>query len=37
MFPSFKRLEPTFSGLKWQAELADELPGLIRRRAGRTR
>jgi hypothetical protein len=29
MAPSFQRLDPTFTGLKWQADLADDLPGLI--------
>ena len=37
MAPSFQQLDPTFTGLKWQADLADQLPGLIARRAGRTR
>jgi hypothetical protein len=29
MAPSFQRLDPTFTGLKWQADLADDLPDLI--------
>ncbi len=29
MVPSFQRLDPTFTGLKWQADLADQLPDLI--------
>lgn len=29
MVPSFQRLDPTFTGLKWQADLADQLPGLV--------
>jgi hypothetical protein len=29
MVPSFKNLDRTFTGLKWQAQLADQLPGLI--------
>jgi MFS family permease len=29
MVPSFKNLDRTFTGLKWQAQLADQLPGLV--------
>lgn len=34
MAPSFQRLDPTFVGLKWQADLADQLPGLIAQAGG---
>jgi len=34
MAPSFDRLGPTFTGLKWQADLADQLPGLISKAGG---
>jgi hypothetical protein len=32
--PSFGRLEATFTGLKWQADLADQLPDLIQQAGG---
>jgi hypothetical protein len=32
--PSFQRFEPNLRGLKYQAELADELPGLVRAAGG---
>lgn len=34
MAPSFQRLDPTFTGLKWQASLADRLPDLIAQAGG---
>lgn len=34
MVPSFQRLGPTFTGLKWQADLADQLPGLVAQAGG---
>lgn len=34
MAPSFQRLDPTFTGLKYQASLADQLPGLIAQAGG---
>jgi hypothetical protein len=34
MVPSFQRLDRTFTGLKWQASLADQLPDLIDRAGG---
>jgi hypothetical protein len=34
MAPSFQRLDRTFTGLKWQASLADQLPDLIARAGG---
>jgi hypothetical protein len=32
--PSFQRFEPNLRGLKYQAQLADELPGLVRAAGG---
>lgn len=34
MVPSFQRLDPTFTGLKWQASLADQLPDLVAQAGG---
>jgi hypothetical protein len=37
MAPSFSRFAPNMRGLKYQAQLADELPGLIRDAGGATK